>query len=293
MIYGFGSRPATNPIVSHFIKGANGKYFPNARNVHMYDMSSWPNFDWAKWQQEKTPIAIVGILRGTERLLWIAKEQKINFYYIDHAYFFRAEAHKNNNVTNERSYRVCLNGENLNYLIHDKLNTLDINRIQKNKDLIFPKNFTRTTGNKILICPPSFAIARYYKFKNNDIELWLNDVIRTVKEQTDKEIIVRYKNTTTPYIKDFENAYCIITYQSTLAIEAILNGIPSICHETSCAAAVSSHTLNIKDLKIPTVQQIENWVISLLAGQFTMQEMINGVAFEAVNRLQKQKYIND
>jgi len=293
MIYGFGSRPATNPIVVHFLEGANGKYFPNARNVHMYGMSSWPNFDWAKWQQEKTPIAIVGILRGTERLLWIAKEQKINFYYIDHAYFFRAESHKNNNITNEKSYRVCLNGENLNFLINDKLNTSDINRIQKNKNLILPRNIVKTTGNKILICPPSYAIARYYKFKNDDVQLWLNDTIRAVKEQTDKEIIIRYKDSTTPYIKDFENAYCIITYQSTLAIEAILNGIPSICHKTSCAVAVSSHTLNIKNLKIPTVQQIENWVISLLAGQFTMQEMINGVAFEAVNRLQKQKYIND
>jgi len=293
MIYGFGSRPATNPIVSHFIEGANGKYFPNARNVHMYGMSYWPDFDWSKWQQEKIPIAILGILRGTERLLWIAKEQKINFFYIDHAYFFRADAHKNNNVTNDRSYRVCLNEENLNYLIHDKLNDDDINRIQKNKNLILPRNYTRTTGNKILICPPSFAIARYYKFKNNDVELWLNDTVKTVKEQTDKEIIIRYKNTSTHYLKDFENAYCIITYQSTLAIEAILSGIPSICHKTSSVAPVSSHVINIKKLKLPSKQEIENWVVSLLAGQFTMQELKNGVAYGAVNRLQKQKYIND
>ena len=37
--------------------------------------------------------------------------------------------------------------------------------------------------------------------------------------------------------------------------------------------------------------EIENWVTSLLANQFTMEEFKNGVAFEAINRLQNQKYI--
>jgi hypothetical protein len=180
MIYGFGTRPVTNPAVLFFCEGAKGKYFPNARNVNFYEMSHWPNFDWQKWQEEKIPIAILGILRGTERLLWIAKEQKINFYYIDHAYFFRADTHIQNKKTGDRSYRVCLNQENLNFLVHAKLNSSDINRIQKNKNLILPRNIVKTTGNKILICPPSYPIARYYKFKNDDVQIWLNDTIKTM-----------------------------------------------------------------------------------------------------------------
>lgn len=293
MIYGFGTRPATNPAVMFFCEGVNGKYFPNARNVNSYQMSFWPDFDWKKWQQEKTPIVILGILRGTERLLWIAKEQKINFYYIDHSYFFRSNHHRVNEITNDRSYRVCLNQENLNFLVHDKLNLTDINRIQKNKNLLLPRNIVKTTGNKILICPPSYAVARYYKFKNDDVELWLNDTIRTIREQTDKEIIIRYKDSTTPYLKDFENAHCIVTYQSTLAIEAILCGIPSFCSEYSCVAPVSTTILHLNKIKFPTMIEIENWVTSLLANQFTMEELKNGVAFEAINRLQKEKYIND
>jgi hypothetical protein len=292
MIYGFGTRVLTNPIVLFFCEGAKGKYFINERNVNKYHMSFWPNFDWKKWQHEKIPIAVLGLLRGTERLLWIAKEQKINFYYIDHAYFFRAsDKHKKNKITGDQSYRICLNQENLNFLVHDKLNTTDINRIQKNKNLILPKNIVKTTGNKILICPPTYALARYYKFKNEDTQLWLNNIIKIVKEQTDKEIVIRYKDSETPYIKDFENAYCIITYQSTLAIEAILNGIPSFSSEHSCAAPVSTTSLNLSQIKIPTMIEIENWIISLLANQFTMEELKNGVSFEAINRLQKEKYI--
>lgn len=292
MIYGFGTRPATNPAVMFFCEGAKGKYFPNLRNVDLYKMSYWPDFNWTNWQHEKIPIAILGILRGTEKLLWIAKEQKINFYYIDHAYFFRADKHKSNEITGDQSYRICLNQENLNFLVHDKLNSLDINRIQKNKNLILPKNIVKTTGNKILVCPPSYAIARYYKFKNDDVELWLNDTIKIIRQQTDKEIIIRHKNSTTPYLKDFENAYCIVTFQSTLAIEAILQGIPSFCNENSCVAPVSNTILQLNKIKFPTTIEIENWIISLLANQFTMEELKNGVAFEAINRLQKEKYIN-
>ena len=106
-------------------------------------------------QEEKIPIVILGILRGTERLLWAAKYHKINFYYIDHSYFFRADKHKKNKTTNDWSYRACLNQENLNFLVHDKLNLSDINRIQKNKNLLLPRSIIKTTGNKILICPPS------------------------------------------------------------------------------------------------------------------------------------------
>lgn len=123
------------------------------------------------------------------------------------------------------------------------------------------------------------------------MQLWLNDIIKIVKEQTDREIVIRYKDSTTPYIKDFENAYCIITYQSTLAIEAILQGIPSFCNENSCVAPVSTTSLHLNKIKFPTNIEIENWVISLLANQFTMEEFKNGIAFEAINRLQKQKYI--
>ena len=292
MIYGFGTRPATNSAVLFFCESVKGKYFPNSRNVSLYEMSFWPDFDWKKWQEERIPIVVMGILRGTERLLWIAKEQKINFYYIDHAYFFRADTHRQNKITNDRSYRVCLNQENLNFSVHNKLNSIDINRIQKNKNLLLPRNIVKTTGNKILICPPSYAIARLYKFKNEDVQLWLNDTIRAVKEQTDREIVIRYKDSKTPYLKDFEDAYCIITYQSTIAIDAILRGIPSFCNEVSCAAPVSTTILHLNKIKHPTTLEIENWVTSLLANQFTMEEFKNGVAFEAINRLQKEKYIN-
>jgi len=290
MIYGFGSRPVTNPVVVSFLKSIKHIYYPCAKNVEPFQVTNWPAFNRTKWLEEKIPIAILGILRGTEQLLWFAKENNINYYYIDHAYFFRADKHVKNKETQQRSYRVCLNNENLNFLVNNKLNNDDRVRINKNKNLLFPRNIVNATGNKILICPPSEAISRYYKFQNG-VDGWLNETLKIVKQQTDKEIVIRYKDTKIPFIKDFENAYCIITYQSTIAIEAVLRGIPSFCHTSSSVAPVSNTTLNLNQLIKPTYQQIEDWVEGLLVNQFTMEELQSGIALNTVNRIQAEKYI--
>ena len=186
---------------------------------------------------------------------------------------------------NKKTYLVDLNDK-------DRILNFNKNFIFVNETDIYPSycyNYKRFSYLDFIFNYNQETI--YYKFKNDDVQLWLNDTIKTIKEQTDKEIVIRYKDSTTPFMKDFENAYCIISYQSTLAIEAILRGIPSFCNEQSCVSPVSTTTLNLNKIKFPTMIEIENWVTSLLANQFTMEEFKNGVAFEAINRLQNQKYI--
>jgi hypothetical protein len=291
MIYGFGTRIATNGIVENFTKSFEGIYYNNRRTVDKFETTFWPNFNIKKWIEEKNPIIVLGILRGTEKLLWLAKEHKINYYYIDHAYFFRAEKHKTNEITNEQSYRICVNCENLNFNVNKLMNEDDILRIQNNKSIIIKKiSQFKGTGNKILICPPSEALIRYYKIEEG-VQGWLDRTINIIKQQTDKQIVIRYKDTNTPILKDFEDAYCIVTFQSTIAIEAILNGIPSFCDISSSCASVSNTDLNISKLFIPTRDQIILWIDSLLANQFTMKEIMSGVARKSIGRLQKEKYI--
>jgi hypothetical protein len=290
MIYGFGTRPATNTVVENFLNSTEHHYYKNVKNMQPYEMSFWPDFVWHKWIEQKIPIAVLGILRGTEQLLWRAKENKINYYYIDHAYFFRADKHINNKITNERSYRVCLNTENLNFLTNKSLIDVDYARIEKNKNLMFPRKVTRKSGKRILVCPPSFAIGRYYKFENG-VQTWLDNVIKIIKSQTDKEICFRFKESRIPLMQDLEDVYCVVTYQSTMAIEAILNGVPVYCDESSSSAPVSNTHLNISQTYFPTNDEIENWIINLLANQFTIEEMNSGLALNTVQRLQGDNYI--
>jgi hypothetical protein len=291
MIFGFGTRIATNSIVENFTKSFQGVYYSNRRTVDKFETTTWPNFNIKNWIEEKNTIIILGILRGTEKLLWLAKKHKINYYYIDHAYFFRAEKHKPNEITNEQSYRICVNSENLNFNVNKLMNEDDILRIQNNKSIII-KNISqfKGTGNKILICPPSEALIRYYKIEEG-VQGWLDKTINIIKQQTDRQIVVRYKDTNTPILKDFEDAYCVVTFQSTIAIEAILNGIPSFCDISSSAAPVSNTTLDILNPFMPNRNEIISWIDSLLANQFTMKEISNGVARKALGRLQKDRYI--
>lgn len=290
MIYGFGTRPATNGVIKNFLNSVEHIYFSNARNVDLYEMSYWPNFVWHTWIEQKIPIAVLGILRGTEQLLWRAKENKINYYYIDHAYFFRADKHINNKITQDRNYRVCLNNENLNYLTNKNFKAADYNRIQKNKNLLFPRNVTRKNGNKILVCPPSYAIGRFYKFEHG-VQTWIDNTVKAIKSQTNKEILLRFKDSKTPLMQDLQDVYCVVTYQSTMAIEAILNGIPVYCDKSSSSAPVSNTNLNFSETYFPTNIEIENWVINLLANQFTTEEMNSGLALDTVIRLQKDSFI--
>lgn len=291
MIFGFGTRTATNTIVENFTKSFGGTYFYNKTTVDKFETTFWPNFNITDWIKQKTPIIILGILRGTEKLLWLAKEHNINYYYIDHAYFFRAEKHIPNEITNEQSYRICVNSENLNYNINKLMNEEDILRIQNNKSIIIKKiSPFKSTGNKILICPPSEALVRYHKIEQG-VQGWLDKITNIIKQQSDKEIVVRYKDSNTPILKDFENSYCIVSFQSTIAIEAILNGIPSFCDISSSAAPVSNTNLEISKPYIPNREKIISWIDSLLANQFTMKEITNGVAKRCVDRLQKERYI--
>lgn len=291
MILGFGTRRATNNIVENFTRSFNGVYYDNRRTVDKFETTFWPNFNITDWLKQKTPIIILGILRGTEKLLWLAKEHKINYYYIDHAYFFRADKHTPNEITNEQSYRICVNSENLNYNINKLMNEEDILRIQNNKSILIKKiSPVKSTGNKILICPPSEALVRYYKIEQG-VQGWLDKTINLIKQQTEKEVIIRYKDSNTPILKDFENAYCIVTYQSTIAIEAILNGIPSFCDISSSCAPVSNTSLDILNPFIPNRNEIILWMDSLLSNQFNMKEIISGVARKSIGRLQKERYI--
>ena len=90
-------------------------------------------------------------------------------------------------------------------------------------------------------------------------------------------------------MEDLQNAYCIVTHQSTAAIAAILNGVPSICDASSCAAPVSSTKIeDIENLTRPDNDLIYNWVNSLLACQFPIHKLADGYAKRAVDRLQSQ-----
>lgn len=276
MIQGFETRELTDQVIRTFVKSVNGISHKKLKTVDLHEQTHWPTFN--KKDLTKYPIAVFGVLRGAGEL--IKECQRINhtYYHLDHAYYFKEQRHDRNSIFNERIYRLTKNGLMINKI--DRLNYTDEKRIAKYKKHIEIKPWTKK-GDYILVLPPSEHVCRWYNFLN-----WENDTIRILKYYTQREIKIRRKDSKTPFLEELKNAWAVVTSQSTAAIDAIINGVPSFCANISCAMPVSHNQLCfIEKPFYPDFR--EAWLNSLLANQYTISELESGYAF---NRLE-YKYL--
>ena len=87
-----------------------------------------------------------------------------------------------------------------------------------------------------------------------------------------------------PFMEDIQNAWALISFQSTAAVDAILAGVPSFYNKISCALPVSKTDLS--EIEKPLyADNREEWLNSLLANQYTLTELTNGFAW---NRLKNK-----
>ena len=274
MIQGFETRELTDQVIRPFVKSANGILHIKSKSVEQYEQTIWPSFN--KNDLTKYPIAVFGILRGTGEL--IKECQRINhtYYHFDHAYYFKEQKHGKNSIFNDRIYRLTKNGMMLTYI--DKLNDTDKQRLIRFKKHIQIKPWTKK-GDYILVLPPSEHVNLWYDFTN-----WETDTINKLKKHTQKEIRIRKKDSKIPFMEELKNAWAIVTSQSTAAVDAIINGVPSFCDPMSFAVPVSHTDLSYIETPLYPDHR-EEWIDSLLSNQYTMTEISNGYAF---NRLKNK-----
>ena len=240
-----------------------------------FEKGSWPTFDWEKWTTN--PLAVVGTLRGSEEIIWECQRRNHEFYYMDHAYFHATRDYRPGQYG--QLYRVVKNQMQLNKLV--ELTNADKKRIEKYKPITFN---SWKFGTYILICPPTKAICRLY---NIDEQGWLDKVITQLRKYTDRQIIVRKKDSKTSLLEQLKSCHAMVTMQSTAAIEAVMNGVPVFCDKVSQANAIGENDLSkIEKPYYADRDIIEKWIDSLLSCQFTMEEIKNGIAHEVVKRLQ-------
>ena len=78
-----------------------------------------------------------------------------------------------------------------------------------------------------------------------------------------------------------KKAHAVVSFQSTVCVDALVAGVPSFCDKVSMGIPVSLDDLSlIEDPLYPADR--EQWIDSLLANQFTMTEIKNGTAWEKV-----------
>ena len=248
------TRPATDDIVQNFVESAKG-------TLH----SDGPNFDTVNFSGD---IACFGVLRGTSEVM----AQANNFYYFDHAYMF-GNRHNKSKIFGERIYRLTKNFQHIREI--KKLKATDRQRIQKYQPYIKLKDW-KYSGDYVLVCDISEHAKKFYDRTN-----WLNETVKELKKHTKREIRVRSKGAKTSFKNDLKNAYAVVSFQSTVCIDAMINGIPSFCDKLSMGLPVSLDDLSlIEDPLYPSNRQA--WIESLLANQFTMTEIKNGTAWRNI-----------
>jgi len=285
MLQGFGTRYLLDLVVRPFVENEGGKFWepqlPGGRHVGQFEQTRWPGFDMNEFIKEKHDVAVFGILRGTEKWLWKCKQLGLDYYYFDHAYFFKAQKHRANEISNILAYRVTKNAENLNRIV--ELDIEDKQRIQKYRkftETLRLKNIPR--GGHILIIPPTEAVCRYYNI--HSLKQWERQVKEKVRQWSDREFIIRPKTEERPLEQDLQNAHCVITYQSTVGITAMLKGLPVICDNVSMCKPVSIDYVDIEKEYVRDDDLVNKWIDSLLANQFTMEEIQNGTAKRIVDK---------
>jgi len=288
-IRGFSTRPLTDGIIKPFVENLNGYWYDSIGNMaEPFGHTRWKGFSYEELQAIKYKCVVMGILRGTERIIHTCWKNNIDYYYFDHAYQFQAKLHNVDDFFKRRFYSVQKNMLKVNYLLD--LNNDDTRRIVKFKERMNKAPAGRDEMMSeherpvYLVCPPTEAVARVYFINLNE---WLNTAKRKINT-LGGEIRYRFKDSRVNVDKDIRNADVVVTCQSAIGISAIQYGKPVICDNISMCKPVGNKfdgDWTYENLFFPDQELYWRWIDSLLASQFDETEIGNGTAFEAVERL--------
>ena len=231
--------------------------------------------NWNNEQNTNSALVIRGLSNSSQRAIQHCWKTNRTFYAIDTGYF-------GNYKKTKVWHRITKN--NLQYIGPTKERPSD--RLKKILNYTYQKQIY---GKKILICPPSEKVMNL--FNQPDPETWINQVVEQLKKYTDRPIEIRLKPNRTERIttKTIESAladdvYCLVTYNSIAAIEALMNGKPAIALGPNAAQTVCNTKLSeIENLRFPCKTEMTAFMCHLSYAQFTREEMLDGTAWSILN----------
>lgn len=242
-----------DPILQSFVQGAGGRIST-----------------WMREEKTMTPVVMRGITKRKEMAECRAVGR--DFYYIDTGYF--------GNGKKKTYHRITKNDvQNFGPIVPrpaDRWARLGIS-LRKFRP-----------GSAILLAPPSQKLLNLYDI---NLESWLEETQHTIRQHTDREIIVRLKqgrsvrqSIDTMEMALSQDIHCLVTFSSIAAGEALLLGKPAITLGPNAAGPLCSHDLSeIENPFIPTLDEVEAWARHIAYCQFTEPEMRDGTAWQILN----------
>ena len=209
-----------------------------------------------------------GLIRGAKELMEKAASAEETFYQIDNGYFGRNHYFRiSKNAVQKTQIRITSKARSA--------------RVLASCGITLPKGHTENKGSKILIALSSEYL---FAFHGQTSRQWLTSTVESITQFSDREIEIRSKNSSKPLAQDLDEAWCVVTHSSAVALDALQRNIPVIC-TSECAASPLS--MRFADIESPKINgSVEELLLSLAGSQFTPEEYANSMARESVLMLQ-------
>lgn len=131
----------------------------------------------------------------------------------------------------------------------------------------------RTNGRHVLLCMPGPHYGAPWGISS---AAWCADIRARIAAATDRPVVVRDKGCHRPLAEDLRRAWCVVTFASSCAVEAIVAGVPVFCAPGCAAEPVARTDL---ELERPVMPDRDEWLASIAGQQFLVPEITRGDAW--------------
>ena len=258
---------------------------PTPPNSYLY----WSHLEDPKWDSSKVnSYWFWGFMRNTKRIVEVAEQKKIDWFFIDHAYLYhqRHSMFKKHGDTGNCLFRVCKNNYVIEKITDTKDNRLNELKVKFAKDDELEIKPWNKNGKHIVVIPPSWWLC---KNLGMDASKVLQDTIDELKKHTDREIRVRVKKINgdynpVPLHDDMKDAHAVVSFQSSAAAKAIIKGTPSFTITDKYSASVPMSLTDLSKIETPMYPENRHeWLCNLANHQFYASEIENGYAERYLN----------
>ena len=134
----------------------------------------------------------------------------------------------------------------------------------------------RRSGRHIVIAAPTRTYARFHQ-----CEGWLADTLDAISRVTDRQLVIRDKESKRSLQSDLQGAHALVTHGSIAAVEAVILGYPVFVHPDSAAALVGRTDLKL--IERPALPDRQPWLNALAYSQFSETELVDGTLWRLLN----------
>lgn len=250
-------------IVKCLAEGSDAEFIPNYKSLKNIDSN----------------IPVIFRSMTQRKTVQICESQNRDYYYIDTGYIGNLEKRKN-------WHRIVKNGMQHSVPRYD-LPSDRFDKITNGKDyLTFPG--WKKKGSAILVVTPSDKPCLFYGINRDQ---WVKETLQTLKENTNRPIIIRDKGLRRERIGknsiyhqlENDNIFAVVTYNSIAATEAIGFGIPVFTLAPNVADKFCKKDLTeIENPLYSDPEMIIKWQHWLGYCQYTPDEMLDGTAMKLI-----------